>query len=212
MRTLVLLALPALALVAGCGKSRLNLPQDDVDRAATCAAVTATAARAGTTNVSAPLTLEQQGNVLHYAMLAGAESPEFAQDRAAAVVKRMGEVADSVTGGKWQTLVQPCAEAYPATQIKDPKLPTDPLKAELGCFMLSDFLNSAMARQPAYSDELSPYFKLKGKLDPRIATLLAKRGIKAPDARQSERRRALTEAVKLGPPLPVLKACVANYG
>jgi len=212
MRALVLLALPALAMVAACGKAKLSLPDDSVDRAATCAAVSATAARAGTSNVSAPLTLEQQGDVLHYAMLAGAETPEFAQDKAAAVVKRMGEVADSVTGAKWQGLVQPCAEAYPATQVKDPKLPGDPLKAELGCFMLADFLNSAMARQQSYSDELSTYFKLKGKLDPRIAALLAKRGIRSADAKQSERRKALSEAVKLGPPVAVLKACVANYG
>ncbi|WP_157220283.1 hypothetical protein [Flavisphingomonas formosensis] len=212
MRALILLALPALAMVAACGKAKLSLPDDSVDRAATCAAVNATAARAGTTNVSAPLTLEQQGNALHYAMLAGAETPEFAQDKAAAVVKRMGEVADSVTAGKWQGLVQPCAEAYPATRIQDPKLPTDALQAELGCFMLADFLNGAMARQPAYSEELSTYFQLKGKLDPKIASLMAKRGIHSPEAKQSEQRKALSEVVKLGPPVPVLKACAANYG
>jgi len=124
----------------------------------------------------------------------------------------MGEVADSVTGAKWQGLVQPCANAYPATQIKDPKLPGDPLRATLGCFMLADFLNSAMARQQAYSEELSTYFKLKGELDPRITTLFAKRGIRSVDAKQSERRKALSDAVKLGPPVPVLRACVANYG
>ena len=212
MRSIFLLALPALALVAGCGKARLTLPDDSVDRAATCAAVNASAQRAATTDVSAPLSLEQQGKVLHYALLAGAETPEFAQDKAAAVVKRMGEVADKVTGASWQGLVQPCADAYPATQVKDITLPDDPLNAGLGCYMLADFFNGAMARQPAYSNDLSAYFKMKQKLDPKIASLLARRGIRSTAAVQKQRRQALSIAANLGPPLPVLKACLAKFG
>lgn len=202
-------------VLAGCGPKELALPDDPVDRAATCGVVTAAAARAGVADIKAPLPFEQQGKIMHYAMLAASEGKAFDSARAAAVVDRMSALESGITGGKWQTLVQPCAGAYPATQAKGPvTLPADPQQAETGCYALAAFLAKALGSQDAaYGDRLAQYGAMNRALDPKIGAALAKRGIDSKSERASGMRaEALAKMVKLGPPMTVMARCLEKYG
>jgi hypothetical protein len=201
-------------VLAGCGQKQLALPADPIDRAATCGVVAAAAARAGVADIKAPLPFEQQGRIMHYAMLAASEGKAFDTSRAAAVVKRMPELEGGITGGKWETLVQPCAEAYPATQATGPvTLPADPLQAETSCYALATFLARALGAQDvAYGDRLTEYGSMNRALDPKIGAALARRGIDSKSERAAEMRaEALAKVVKLGPPMTVMARCLEKY-
>jgi len=207
---------PALAglVLAGCGQKELALPDDPVDRAATCGVVAAAKARAGTANIAAPLAFEEQGQIMHYAMLAAAEGKAFDTSRAAAVVSRMPEMESGITGGKWETLIEPCAKAYPATQISGPiTLPADSLQAQTGCYALGAFLTRALgAQDAAYGERLAEYGAMNRDLDPKIGAGLARRGVGAKSDRAAEMRaEALAAVVKLGPPMTVMAACLDKY-
>lgn len=209
MRSLPLLAL----LLAGCGPGALTLPADPIDRAATCGVVPAASARAGSTNIEAPLTFDQQGAILHYALLEGAAGNGFHRDRVAAVTERMSAVEAEVTGGKWQALAPSCAAAYPATRAKEVSLPDDSLVAQQGCDALSDFLGTALrSRETDYPDEFGDMAGLERKLDTRIGATQARRGGASPAEAQESRTRALGAMVELGPPATVLRACFERYG
>src|SRR5687768_13335824 len=110
IKTPLLIPLAAL-LVTACGPKPLTLPEEPVERAATCGVVAAANARSGSTDAKTPLTLEQQASILHYALLGGGEGGQFSQDRVAAVVQRMPELEAGITESKWQELVQPCRDA-----------------------------------------------------------------------------------------------------
>lgn len=201
-------------VLSGCGQKQLALPDDLVDRAATCGVVAAAAARAGTTNIAAPLPFDQQGKIMQYAMLTASEGDAFDSARAAAVVNRMPELEGAITGGKWQTLQQPCAEAYPQTQATGPvTLPSDGLQAQTGCYALSMFLIKALGSQDAaYGDRLAEYGGMNRELDPKIGSALARRGIDSKSDRASEMRaQALASVVKLGPPMTVMASCVEKF-
>ncbi|ARS27854.1 hypothetical protein [Sphingomonas sp. KC8] len=202
-------------VLAGCGPKELALPADPVDRAATCGVVAAAVARAGTTNIAAPLPFEQQGRIMHYAMLAASEGKAFDTSRAAAVVDRMPQLEGAITGGKWQGLKGACAEAFPATQGVDAvTLPADPLQAQTGCYAMSMFLTKALgAQNAAYSGELGAYGGMNRGLDPKIGAGLVARGIKSDsDAASTLRAEALARMVKLGPPMTVMNACLEKFG
>lgn len=215
MRSAIAAIFPSFALVvAGCGDPKLALPADPIGRAATCGVVAAADARtANTGDVSAPLAFEKQGQIIHYALLAGASDGEFSLDRVAAVMQRMQEIQEKVTEGQWQALVQPCQSAFPeASPAHVVVLPQDPLQAEMGCYMLGKFMIKALAVQgSAYDEQLVAFGALNRKLDPKIASRLDRRGIRSEKARQAEQNSALAIAAKLGTPAKVMNACTARY-
>jgi hypothetical protein len=214
MRSTIALV-PALTLaLSACGAPQLALPLDPVGKAATCGVVAAADARAtGGQNVGAPLSFERQGQIIHYALLAGSEGDHFSRDTAAAVVKRMQDIQEDVTEGKWQTLVQPCKDAFPQTNPATPiSLPSDSLQAEMGCYSLGKFMVRALAVQGnAYEDKMLKYGELGTKLDPKIARALDRRGIKSESARQAQRDEALATVAKVGSPSKVMDACTDRY-
>ena len=213
MRPLMLL-LPLAVALASCGeKTALTLPADPVDRAATCGVVAAASAREASASVEAPLTFEEQQRIVHYAMLAGAESESFAQDRAAAVAERMSTIESGITGGEWSVLVEPCRAAFPAARPTDAiALPDDPLESQFGCFMLADFLTTALRSQEAdYGAELRGYEAMQRSLDARLGRTLAARGAMSMAQTQEARAQALATMVKLGPPDQVMQVCLERY-
>ena len=217
MPTKLPLATAAAALVlAGCGPKALTLPADPVEKAATCAVVAAAEARQGqaAADISKPLPLAAQGRVLHYALLAGAASEPFSQERVGAVVARMPQLGDQVTAGKWQPLGPACTAAYPQTAAATPvTLPADPLDAQLSCYTLATFLDKALSAQgDAYLAELTRYSSMRSKLDARIGRKLSAEGKATPGAQADERAARLGAAAKLGPPVKVMEACLAKYG
>jgi hypothetical protein len=206
MKPIATLALPALML-ASCGPKTIALPSDPVERAATCSVVAAARARTGVGTGN--LSVEQQGRIIHYPLLAGAEGAVFDQEKANAVVQMTPTIADRVTAAKWQELVAPCAQAYPATEIKAPQLPDRTIDAQLACYMLADFFGTALQQQDAdYGDALSGYGAMRRGLDEKIGAALKGLG---DDALKERRMTALSTAAKLGPSATVLKACVEKF-
>jgi hypothetical protein len=202
----------ALAL-SGCGPTQLALPDDPVERAATCGVVSAADARKALNSVQGDLPFDSELGVIHYSLLAGAEDGGFARDKASAVAKRMPELADKVTGGKWQALKQPCAQAFPASApASPPKLPASTAQAQLGCYVLADFLRTALQSQDAsYGEQLSMLGALRRTLDPKLAGRFAARGQTDMAAQKDPRDAALSDMARRGPPAQLIKLCVAAY-
>lgn len=209
MRTWPLFALA----LAGCGPRMAELPADPVQRAATCGVVAAAEARRVSGNVEAKLTIEQQGGILHYALLAGAEGGSFDQSRAAAVVNAMPGLGDEVTGGKWEPLVQQCQAAYPATNAAGPvQLPADPLRAQAGCQELGSFITNALrASESDFPDRMRAYDAMRRGLDARLGATAHARGLSQAQASDA-RDKAMAELIRLGQPTAVLERCVERFG
>jgi len=191
----------------------LTLPAEPVQRAASCGVVATIAARAGTKDIKAPLTLEAQERVLHYALLAASEGKEFSSQTAAAVLKRMPEVEGQISGGKWQDLVGPCREAFPQAEVREPKLSAARTEAQLQCDELADFIVRALQRQgKAYADRLAHYEEVTRKLNLALGPGRRARAGSNLKAQQAERRSALAKVAKLGSPSAVMNQCVERFG
>ena len=212
--------IPALSLAAAalllsaCAKDKpLSLPDQPVDRAATCGIVAAANARVQTTDIKKPLTLAAQGRILHYALLAGSESGAFDPQVSNQVVQRMPQLEAGVTQGKWQPLVAACAEAYPAAEKTDPSLPANRTDALLACDELDNFLLVALEKQNSeHANEIAEYRQFKYKLDAALVAGLRARAGASPAAQRAERNKALARAASLGSPVPVLEACGKKFG
>ena len=63
--------------LASCGPKSLDLPQQPVERAATCGVIAANAARAALTDIKADIPFDGIGRVLHYTLLGGSAGGEF---------------------------------------------------------------------------------------------------------------------------------------
>jgi hypothetical protein len=206
MRAWLLLPL----LLAGCGRSERGLPEDAVQRAATCGVIAAAQARKASGNVEAKLTLEQQGAILHPAILTGSETGRFDKTRTAAVVNAMPALGDKVTSGKWEPLVAECQAAYPAPGRVT--LPADPLQAQAGCHDLAAFFTDAMRSSEAdYVERIRAYDTMRRDLDPKLGATLRARDL-GQKAGEEARDKAVAEVAKLGNPVAVLDRCVARFG
>lgn len=199
-------------LLAACGPKQAALPDDPIQRAATCGVIAAAQARQAR-GVDAKLTLEQQGHILHYALLAGAEGGTFDKGRSAAVVNAMPRLGESVTNGKWEPLVNDCATAYPPTRpVENVALPADPLTVQAGCHDLADFITTALrARENDFIDRMRAYDAMQRKLDQRMGATLKAHGLNQAKANDA-RAKALAAVVVLGPPTAVLDQCVTKFG
>ena len=199
-------------LLSACGPKALELPEQPVDRAATCGVVAAAVARAGMADIKADLPFDAMGRILHYTLLGGSKDGVFDAELGGAVQKQMTQLQDQVTGGKWQDLVPACRTAFPATAITEVKLPQDRFEAQLGCYELDDYVRSALQEQAAYDDETSELQPLRNKLDKVIGTGLRGRVGGDFDAQQRARHKALAEIAKAGPPTAVLRQCMKRFG
>jgi hypothetical protein len=203
----------AAALLFACGPAALNLPTDPVDQAATCGVVATIQARAATQDIKAPLAFEAQEHVLHYALLAAAEGKSFSAERSNEVLRRMPELQEEISGGKWQELVPACAEAFPQAQVQDISLPANTVDARLQCDELGDFLTQALKSQEAtYAARLNDYEALARNINQTLGPGLRARAGSDLQSQQEERRQALAKAARLGSPSAVMKQCVERYG
>lgn len=199
-------------LLASCGPKTLALPDEPVDRAATCGVIAAQSARLATHDIQAALPFEAMGRVIHYPLLAGSSGGSFSSEIARQVQTRMTALQERIGEGKWQELIPACQTAFPAAELKQVKLPVDRFDAQLGCVELGDFLRSALEEQHEYANELGEYRDLGIKLEGTLATGLRSRAGKDLAARQEERRKALATISNAGPPIIVLRECVARFG
>ena len=88
-------------LLASCGPKTLTLPDQPVDRAATCGVIAANSARLATHDIQAALPFEAMGRIIHYPLLAGSAGGSFSSEIAADVKARMTELQDRISEGKW---------------------------------------------------------------------------------------------------------------
>jgi len=197
----VLAATAAALVLSACGSRALTLPDDPIDRAATCGVIAAAQARAAVSDVKEALPFEAQGRVLHFALLGGSDGESFSQDRAAAVNARMSELQEAIVDGEWEGLIEPCREAFPAAASEQVTLP-EGREALLGCDELGEFISRAMARQGGdYGNELAEYAGFNRAMDQRSVT-----------ASPEERSAALAAIVQAGSPMAVMSECMQRYG
>ena len=199
-------------LLSSCGPKTLTLPEEPVDRAATCGVVAAAEARAATVDVKADLPFDAMLRILHYPLLAGSTGESFSSEAAASVQRRMTDLQDGIIDGKWQPLVAECKTAFPATAVETAKLPADRFEAQLGCYELGDFIRSALDKQGEYDKDLQAYRDLGQKLDTALSVAMPARAGSTAEAQQEERTKALAAMAKLGPPAAVMRECVAKFG
>ena len=206
------LACLAALLLAGCGEKTLQLPADPIDRAATCGVVAAATARTALADVQAPLPLAAQGNIFHYALLAASGGETFEADTANRVNKRMRELQESITGGKWQELAPACNAAFPAAGKTEVTLPEGRLDAQLACEALAEFTSVALEGEEIhFGNELAAYRRMRSDLNDALGPGLRARAGAGLEAQAKERKRALAGAAKLGSPMAVLDACAERF-
>ncbi|MFZ5704165.1 MAG: hypothetical protein ACOY5R_02755 [Pseudomonadota bacterium] len=214
MRKATIALSATLALLVGCGPKKLALPSDPIERAATCAIVSAAGARAGNSDIKADLDFAAQTRILHYAMLAASDGNRFDTPRASAVVSRMSDLEGSVTSGRWQDLVQPCNESFPlAAKGGAVELPTQRFEAAIGCYALADFLTkSVTSKAPATEATMSELMTMRRNLDAAIGDGLKARGASKYESTLELKQEALVRMTRLGPPHETAKACTARFG
>jgi hypothetical protein len=198
---------------ASCGGPKaLTLPADPVDRAATCGIVAAAQARSATADINQPLTLQAQGHILHYALLAASQGGRFAAETASAASKRMSDLQAQVTSGKWQGLEPDCAAAFPAAAATgEVTLPKDRLNAQLGCSELAQLTATALESDKHYSAQTTQYRQLRAKLSDRMGPALRARVGSDLTAQRAAAEKALAEMAKLGSPVAVLDQCLKTF-
>lgn len=214
MRKFIIMALPLGAmLLASCGPKKLALPEYPIDRAATCAVVSAAAARAAAPALKGGLDFGSQTRIIHYAMLAGTDDKGFSAQRTAAVISRMSELQEKVTEGKWQNLAEPCDSAFPEVKkTAGIELPAAKFDAQLGCYAMGDFLTrSVTTSDPKGEEVVSTYSALHRKLDGPIGTGMRARGATKMDETQSLKNAALGQMTRLGAPVEVMKICTGRF-
>jgi len=213
MRNMVIIGSLAAVLLSGCGPKKLALSSDPVDRAASCAVVSAIEARTTSTEVKGSLSYAAQTKIIHYAMLAASEGGTFSSNIAKSVVDKMSAVEAGISGGKWQDLQAPCAEAYPAALKTDGiELPKAKFDAQIGCYAMADFLSrSVQGNGPEGAARNNLYSDLKRKLDSAIGTGLKQRGASSYEKNQASKDQALAKMTNLGSPAVVAKLCTDRY-
>jgi hypothetical protein len=198
--------------LTSCGPAPMALPDQPVDRAATCGIVAAAGARLAVTDLKSPLPLAEHGRIVDYALLAASASGEYDPQIAGSVSRRMQAIQDQVTGGEWKPLAAACKAAFPAAEKQDAALPEDRFEAQLQCNELAQFMTQALAGQAgSYRNEIADYRHLRERLNDAVARPLnAKAGPKVGD-QQKLRHRALADASRLGAPLAVLSRCLERF-
>ena len=213
MRSKILAVSTAALALSSCGPKQLALPNNPVDTAATCAVVSAAEARLQSPEAKGDLDFDAQTRIIHYAMLAASEGKNFSAKQASAVVNRMGELEADITNAKWQDLIAPCDQAYPAVKkTAGIELPKGKFDAELGCYSMGDFLvKTVTTSDPKAQERFAAFQKMKRALDGPIGSGLKARGAGDYVGTQNLKEEALVRMTRLGAPSEVMKICTGRF-
>jgi hypothetical protein len=155
VRRAALIALAASLGASACTQPAGDLPEDSVERAATCEAVRALELSAGKAQAG-PVSFEGFTEILHFAMLAAAEDGvQVDLNRLFTVSQRAPAVMAELDGDEWPALVEPCNTAFAETQRPAEPLPPDLYEAGLTCFGLTEFLARTATDYPAERREMA---------------------------------------------------------
>lgn len=200
-------------LLASCGEKMLTLPEEPVDRAATCGVVATAEARLATAEIKEALAFDAAGHILHYPLLAGAAGESFSSETAAAVQRRMSELQGEIGAGKWQALIPACEAAFPIAEADEATLPADRFEAQLGCDELAQYMIAALKGQGSeYGNEVAEFRALRFELNRVLGPGLTARAGESLGAQQDERAKALAAIARAGQPTEVLKQCISRFG
>lgn len=213
MRRKIFATLTTALLLTACGPKQLALPANPIDKAATCAVVSAADARLKNPNAKGDLDFDAQTRIIHYAMLAGIDGEGFSTKNASAVVSRMSEVEAVTTSSKWQDLVAPCDQAFP--EVKKTvgiALPEARFDAQLGCYAMADFLvKTVTTTDPKAQDRFAAFQKMKRDLDASIGATMKARGTASYEKTLDLKQAALVKMTRLGAAAEVMKMCTERF-
>ncbi|KKC26884.1 hypothetical protein [Sphingomonas sp. SRS2] len=213
MRSAIFLVSASALMLSACGPKKLALPADPIDKAASCAVVSAAEARLRNPDTKGDLDFDAQTRIIHYAMLAGIEGEGFSTKNASAVVSRMSEVEADITNGKWQDLVAPCDQAFPEVKkTSGIALPEGRFDAQLGCYAMADFLvKTVTTTDPKAQDRFAAFQKMKRDLDGSIGATMKARGAGSYERTLDLKQGALVRMTRLGAPAEVMTMCTERF-
>lgn len=199
--------LACLAPLAACQKSDIKLPEDAIERAATCYA-------ARITQVSGDkeiLTPEQANDAAQFVYL-GAVNDGIAEPSKLPEIASKSEALrpDIEKAGNAADYKNACAKAYPSTAPGSFKsLAADDRSTRMMCFTLS-----TAAMQTYSSSGITPpesTVRLNTKLDVQLRDEINAQGNTNVAELSGFAMRSMAKAVEAGPMNEVLAACVARY-
>lgn len=195
-------------LLASCSNAAGSLPENPIERAATCyaAAINRISATPGA------VTPEQANQAAQFAYL-GAITDGIAEPSKLAEVMEKGttirpEIEKTASTGGYDAA---CAKAYPQTVVGAFNgLPADERASRMMCFTLS-----TAAMQVYQSSSITPPVataSLNKKLDAQLREEINASGNVNPAELAGFAMRSMARAVELGPMNDVLAACTERYG
>jgi hypothetical protein len=209
---LTLVPLSAALILAGCGSKAPVLPDDPIEKAASCGVIAAASER-NAAGAKGELPPAAQERIFHYALLAGSTGKSFDEDAAQKVFQRSPKLFDTLIVEGWESLRPACATAFPQTQVAQPTLPAKPLDSMQQCYVLTNFMRRSLGSAAASYGEISAeYGRFIDKLDGKLSQALNRAGIKSDEDRATRRADALAAAARMGQPSAVIAACMKKYG
>lgn len=208
------IAIGASLILAGCGgASDVTLPADKEESAALCYG--ATLALAGEQGPKGPVTVDQASQAAHFAFLGGSLSGVGEPTKIDRIGARGQELQRKIRADKnAASYTTPCAKAFPETQAAAFKgLPADNRDTRMMCYTLSTALLQIFARSDMAPDpRAATYVKLNTTLEQALQTEVDAAGKDINLGELAGRAmRGMAQAVRLGPPVDVMKACGDRY-
>lgn len=200
-------------ILGGCGgASEITLPTDKEESAALCYGATLALAQEQGTG---PITVDQANHALHFVLL-GASLNGVGEPTKVDRIGARGKTLQHkfVTDKNAAAYAAPCAKAFPETRAGTFKgLPADNPDTRMMCYTLSTALLQIFAGSEIAPDpRAEAYVKLNGTLEQAMQAEVDSAGGEVNIAELAGRAmRGLAQAVRLGPPVDVMKACGDRY-
>lgn len=199
-------------ILSGCGAAEITLPADMEESAALCYG--ATLALAQEQDGTGPLTVDQAGHAAHFILL-GASLNGVGEPTKVEQIGARGKTLQSkfVAEKNAAPYAAACAKAFPETQAGTFKaLPPDNRDTRMMCYTLSTVLLQIFAGSEVAPDaRAETYIKLNSQLDQSVLEELQAGSDINPAELAGRAMRGMAQAVRLGPPIDVMKACGDRY-
>lgn len=198
-------------ILSGCGGTpEVVLPADSIESAALCYGATMALTQEKVEKGSVPL--DAASHALHFALLGGSDGGLGDPAKIERIGTRGRELQDKFVADKnAASYAAPCARAFPETQAAAfQALPSDTRDTRIMCYTLSTVLLQIFAQSEIAPDpRAATWVKLNGELE-RLANSEVYPA-EDDDHIGEIAMRALASAVRLGPPVDVMKACGDRY-
>jgi len=203
-------------ILSGCGGAapEVTLPADRAESAGLCYGATMALTQEKVGKGSVPL--DAASHALHFALLAGTDGDLDDPAKVVGKIERIGThdkgLQDKLVADKnAASYTAPCAKAFPETQVNAFKsLPPDTRDTRTQCYVLSTVLLQIFAQSEIAPDpRAATWVKLNGHLEQLSNSEVYP--AEDDDHIGEIAMRALAKAVRLGPPVNVMKACGDRY-